>query len=106
MSLSIYLIILSRLFSDHHLRCGRWIRIKQKGKNIWDGPLNYLLEAEQRHAKTHTSGPYVYIRALNSSGVLYETAEEGRLFHTGIVLGKNEFFRASLLAMYLVYCDS
>ena len=34
-------------------------------------------------------------RALNSSGVLDETTEGGRLFHTGIVLGKSEFFRAS-----------
>ena len=36
------------------------------------------------------------MRALNSSGVLDETTEEGRLFQTGIVLGKNEFFRASI----------
>ena len=34
--------------------------------------------------------------ALNSSMVLDETTEEGRLFHIGIVLGKKEFFRASL----------
>ena len=38
--------------------------------------------------------------------VLDETTEEGRLFHIGIVLGKKEFFRASLQAKYLVYCDS
>ena len=31
-----------------------------------------------------------------SSGVFDEITEEGRLFQTGIVLGKNEFFRASL----------
>ena len=42
------------------------------------------------------------MRALNSSGVFDETTEEGRLFQTGIVLGKNEFFRASLSARYLV----
>ena len=38
--------------------------------------------------------------------VLDRTTEEGRLFQTGIVLGKKEFFRASLLANGLVYCDS
>ena len=38
--------------------------------------------------------------------VLDETTEEGRLFHIGIVLGKKEFFRASLYTKYLVYCDS
>ena len=32
------------------------------------------------------------MRSLNSSGVLDEVTEEGRLFQTGIVLGKNEFF--------------
>ena len=31
------------------------------------------------------------MRALNSSGVFDETTEEGRLFQTGIVLGKNEY---------------
>ena len=36
-------------------------------------------------------GPH--IRVLKTSD---ETAEIGRLFHTGIVLGNNEFFRASL----------
>ena len=38
--------------------------------------------------------------------VLDETTEEERLFQTGIVLGKNEFFRESLKANCLVYCDS
>ena len=38
--------------------------------------------------------------------VLDETTEEGKLFQTEIVLGKNEFFRASLKANCLVYCDS
>ena len=38
--------------------------------------------------------------------VLDETTEEGRLFHIGIVLGKKEFFSASLKAKYLVHCDS
>ena len=38
--------------------------------------------------------------------VLDGTTEEGRLFQTGIVLGKKEFFRASLEANGLVYCDS
>ena len=37
------------------------------------------------------------MRALNFSGVLDETTE-GRLFQTGIVLGKNEFFRASTIS--------
>ena len=45
------------------------------------------------------------MRALNFLGVLDETTELGRLFHTGLVLGKNEFLRATLLARYLVYCD-
>ena len=36
-----------------------------KGKYIWDGPLNYLQEADQRHAKTNTSGPKVYMRTYN-----------------------------------------
>ena len=63
------------------------------------GHLNYLKEAKQRHAKTHTAGLNVQIRALNSSWALDETTEEGRLFHTGIVIGKNEFFRASLISM-------
>ena len=57
------------------------------------GHKNYLQEARQRHTKTYTSGP---LRALNSSMVLDATTEEGRLLHNGIVLGKNEFFRASL----------
>ena len=38
--------------------------------------------------------------------VLDEITGEGRLFQTGIVLGKREFFRASLQANSLVYCDS
>ena len=37
---------------------------------------------------------------------LAETAEERILFQTRIVLGKNDFFRASLQANCLVYCDS
>ena len=41
------------------------------------------------------------MRALNSSGVLDETTEEGRLFQSGIVMGKNEFFRASLFKVNL-----
>ena len=45
----------------------------------------------------HASGPMILkIEALNSSMVLYETTEEGKLFHTRIVLEKKEFFRASL----------
>ena len=32
--------------------------------------------------------------------------EEGRLFHSGKVLGKKKFLRASLQAKYLVYCKS
>ena len=35
-------------------------------------------------------------KSLKLLRVLDETAEEGRLFHTKIVLGENEFFRASL----------
>ena len=56
---------------------------------------NYLQDIDERHTKTHTSGPMIQIEALNSSIVLDETTEEGRLFQTGKVQGK-EFFRASL----------
>ena len=38
--------------------------------------------------------------------VLDETTEERGLFQTGNVLGKKEFFKASLYANGLVYCDS
>ena len=43
-SSSIYLSLLSRSFSDHHLRCGGWLNLEYivnmvKGKNIQDGPL-------------------------------------------------------------------
>ena len=44
----------------------------------------------------HASGPMILTEALNSSMVLDRTTEEGRLFQTRIVLGKKEFFRASL----------
>ena len=67
---------------------------------------NYLQEAKHRNTKMYTSEPLIQIRALNSSAVFDATPEEGRLFHKGIVLGKKEFFRASLLAIYLVYCES
>ena len=61
---------------------------------------------KQGHAKRHTPGLNVQIGALNSSWVLDETTEEGRLFHTGIVLGKNEFFRASLISMVSgIWCN-
>ena len=44
--------------SDHHLRCDGWLNLEfSKRENIWDGLLNYSQEAEQRHVKTHTSGP-------------------------------------------------
>ena len=42
------------------------------------------------------------MRALNSSAVFEETTEEGRLFQKGIVLGKKEFFRASLYRPYIL----
>ena len=46
---------------------------------------------------------------LNSSVVWELTTEGKRLFHCGIVRGKNEFFRASLYVWYLQYwalCDA
>ena len=47
----------------------------------------------------------VFCPTLNVA-VFDETIEEGRLFTKGIVLGKKEFFRASLYAIYLAYCES
>ena len=73
-------------------------------------PVWYLclqhVDIDERDNKTHDSGPMIKKEALNSSVVLDETTEEGRLLQTGIVLGKNEFFRASLKANGIVYCDS
>ena len=95
MWIPIYLLLLSPsfFFSDHHLRCGGLLNLEfSKREIIWDEPFNYLQEADQRH----TYGPMVLMRALNSSGVLDETTEEGRLFHIGIFLGKKEFFGTSL----------
>ena len=93
MWIPIYLLLLSRSFSDHHLRCGGLLNLEfSKREIIRDEPFNYLQEADQRH----TYGPVVLMRALNSSGVLDETTEEGRLFHIRIFLGKKEFFRTSL----------
>ena len=40
-----------RSISDHHLRFGGWLNFEFSS---WDWQ-NYLEEAEQRHAKTHTS---------------------------------------------------
>ena len=48
--------------------------------------------SKQRHTKMHTSGPIIKIRALNSSVVLEEPIEEGRLFHRETVLGKKRNF--------------
>ena len=35
----IYLMILSRSFSDHHLRCGRWLNFEfnKRGNTFWMG---------------------------------------------------------------------
>ena len=33
------------------------------------------------------------MRVIDSSGVLDETTEEGRIFHNGIVLGNKDFFQ-------------
>ena len=35
-----------------------------------------------------------------------ETTEAGSAFQTGIMRGKEEYFRASEYVMYLVYCNS
>ena len=36
--------LLSRSFSDHHLRYGEWLNLEfSKRENIQDGPLNYGL---------------------------------------------------------------
>ena len=69
---SVYLSVLSRSISDHHLRCGVWL--KQKGKT-----LGWALKTIYKNAKTHTYGPIIYMRALNSSVVLEKITEEGRL---------------------------
>ena len=57
-SISFFSIVTESINFDHYLRCGGWLNFElKKGKNFRDGPLNYLQDAEQRHAKTHTSEP-------------------------------------------------
>ena len=53
------LMLLSRSITDHHLRCGGWLNFEfsKRGKTFGMGHYNYLQEAKQRHAKTHTSEP-------------------------------------------------
>ena len=54
-----------------------------------------LQEAEKRHRNTYfcTSNLILGLQLLS---VFDETNEEGRLFHIGKILGKKEFFKASL----------
>ena len=45
---------------DNHLRCGGWLKFEfSKRETFGMGHLNYLQEAEQRHAKTHTPEPII-----------------------------------------------
>ena len=46
--LSIYLQLLSRSITDHHLRCGGWLNFEfsKRGKNIWDGPLKLFTRSK------------------------------------------------------------
>ena len=46
---------------DHHLRPGGWLNFEFSEREIDSGRAikNYLQEAEQRHAKTHTSEHYL-----------------------------------------------
>ena len=54
----LYLMILSRSYSEYHLRFCGWLNLEfSKRENIWDGPLKLFTRADQRHAKTHTTGP-------------------------------------------------
>ena len=45
---SIYLQLLSRSITDHHLRCGGWLNFEfsKRGKNIWDGPLKLFTRSK------------------------------------------------------------
>ena len=45
---SIYLMVLSLLFTDHHLRCGGWLNLEfsKRGKTIWDGPLKLFTRSK------------------------------------------------------------
>ena len=45
---SIYLVILSQSFSDHHLRCGGWLNFEfsKWGENILDGPLKLITRSK------------------------------------------------------------
>ena len=77
---SFFLLILARSNYDHYAReCNFGILMKKQKQN-----------------------------KKNSSAVWELTTEGERLFHCGIVLGKKEFFRASLYVWYLQYwalCD-
>ena len=61
--------------------------------------------------ETHTSDFVAQMRVLNSSVDSAKTTEAGSSFQTemiqtGMVRGKNEYFRASEYVRYLVYCNS
>ena len=86
-------MVLSRSFTDHHIRCGGWLNFEfsKRGKHLgW--AIETIYKKQSRCMLKHIP----LDPRLNSSGVLDETTEKGRLFQTGIVLEKNEFFRASL----------
>ena len=43
----IYLMVLSRSFTDHHLRCGGWLNFEfSKRGNIWDGSLKLFTRSK------------------------------------------------------------
>ena len=57
---TIYLSLLSRSISDHHLRCGGWLNLEFSKREKHSGwAIKTLQEVDQRHAKTHTSGPII-----------------------------------------------
>ena len=54
----IYLMVLSRSFSDHHLRCGGWLNLEfSKGKKHLGWAIKTIYKKQSMQAKTHTSGP-------------------------------------------------
>ena len=62
LSIYLYLMLLSRSFTDHHLRCGGWLNFEfsKRGKHLGlaiKTIYKLVQEAKQRHAKTHTSEP-------------------------------------------------
>ena len=52
--------LLSRSFSDHQLRCGGWLNLEfSKREKHLGWAIQTIYKKKSRHAKTHTSGPYL-----------------------------------------------